>query len=217
VSLGPLIRRRARYGGGVLALASLQFVAAMVVVQLGYPGYSDLANSVSDLGGAGSPRAIVFNVSVVLLGLLAIAGVVLVRSAFRKGFGARAGLGLLALSGVGAVGVGLFPEGNHLHSSFASLAFVAAGAALLLLALGMLRDTRWDGYRLFSFAGGLVTFVGIALYAGPTSLGLGAGGAERLIIAPVLLWGILAGVHLLRLPVYGGPLTAFGGSSSESH
>jgi hypothetical membrane protein len=216
VSLGPLIRRRARYGGAVLALGSLQFVGAMVVVQLGYPGYSDLGNSVSDLGGSSSPRALLFNVSVVLLGVLAILAVGLVRSAFRKGFGARAGLGLLALAGVGAIGVGFFPEGNHLHSSFSGLAFVASGAALLLLALGMLRDTRWDGYRLFTFVGGVVTFVGIALFTGPSTLGLGAGGAERLVIAPVLLWAVVAGVHLLRLPVYGGPLTAFGGSSGES-
>jgi hypothetical membrane protein len=199
----------------VLVVASLEFVAAMVVAQLGYPGYSDLRNQLSDLGGPNSPRAFLFNVSVVLLGLLAIGGVTLVRSAFRKGFGARAGLGLLALAGVGAVGVGLFPEGSPVHVPFAGIGFFAAGGSLLFFALGMLRDTRWDGYRLFSFVAGLVTFVGIALYSGPSTLGLGAGGAERLIIAPLLLWSVVVGVHLLRLPVYGGPLTAFGGSTGE--
>lgn len=214
MSLGPLIRRSARYGGALLALAPLQFVAAMVVAQLGYPGYSDWTNAVSELGSARSPRALLFKASLVLLGVLGIVGIYLVRSAFRKGVTARGGIGLFALAGLGAVGAGVFPSGSSLHSDFAGLAFVGTAAALLLLALGMLRDTRWDGYRLFTLVGGLVTLVGIVLYTGPTTLGLGAGGAERLLIAPVLLWSLLAGVHLLQLPVYGGPMVAFGGASS---
>ncbi|HEV2449773.1 MAG TPA: DUF998 domain-containing protein [Thermoplasmata archaeon] len=214
MSLGPLIRRSARYGGALLSVAPLQFVAAMVLAQLAYPGYSDWSNVVSDLGGGRSPRALLFNGSLVVLGLLAIGGIYLARSAFRKGVTARGGIGLYALASLGALGVGLFPIGKPLHSDFAGLAFVTGGAALLLLALGMLRDTRWDGYRLFTLLGGLVTFVGLALFDGPTTLGLGLGGAERLIIAPGLLWSFLAGVHLLRLPVYGGPRACVGDGSA---
>lgn len=214
MSLGPLIRRSARYGGALLAVAPVQFLAAMVLAQLAYPGYSDWSNAVSDLGSGRSPLALLFNASLVALGLLGIVGIYLARSAFRKGVTARGGIALFVLASIGAAGAGIAHEGSPLHAQFAGLAFLAAGLALLLLALGMLRDTRWDGYRLFTLLGGVVTFVGIALFTGPTTLGLGTGGAERLLIAPVLLWSFLAGIHLLRLPVYGGPMVAFGGAIS---
>ncbi|MCI4346156.1 MAG: DUF998 domain-containing protein [Thermoplasmata archaeon] len=202
VTLGPLVRRSARLGGALLALAPLQFVVAMVVVQLAYPGYSDRQNAVSDLGGSHSPWALLFNLSIVLLGLLSLGAVLLVRSAFRKGKSSKLSLGLLGLASLGAIGVGAFPEGSRFHGNFAELTFLASGLSLLFFSLAMLRDTRWDGYRLFTFAAGIVTFLGILLYGGPSTLGLGPGGAERVIIAPVLLWGIVAGAHLLRLPSY---------------
>jgi hypothetical membrane protein len=202
VTLGPLVRRSARLGGAVLLLAALQFVAAMALVQLAYPGYSDRTNDVSDLGGSHSPWALLFNASLLLLGSATIAGVILTRTAFRKGSSSKLGLGLLALAGLGAVGVGAFPEGTRFHGSFTELTFLVSGFSLLFLSLAMLRDTRWDGYRLFTFAAAIVTFLGLLLFGGPSNLGLGAGGAERVIIAPILLWGILAGLHLLRLPSY---------------
>ncbi|MCI4362967.1 MAG: DUF998 domain-containing protein [Thermoplasmata archaeon] len=202
VTLGPLVRRSARAGGGLLVVGSLQFVAAMGVVQYAHPGYSIRQNAVSDLGGSHSPWAVLFNLSSILLGLLTLGAVLLIRSAFRKGKSSKLALGLLALASVGAIGIGVFPEGSRLHGSFAELAFLASAVSLLFFSLAMLRDTRWDGYRLFTFAAGLVTFLGILLYGGPSTLGLGPGGAERVLIAPILLWGVVAGAHLLRLPSY---------------
>lgn len=205
--LGPLIPMRARQAGAVLLLASLQFIAAMIVVQLKFPHYSDLTNYISDLGGTMSPWAVVFNGSVIFLGLLTLFGTYLLLPAFNKRLGRTLGLGFLAIAGIGAIMVGIFPEPspylNHMiHGYSSDIAFIGAGLALLFLPLAMLRDTRWEGYRAFTALLGLVTVVAIVLFSASVWGALGAGGMERLIVAPILLWAIVVGVHLLTLPTY---------------
>jgi hypothetical membrane protein len=205
--LGPLIPIQARRAGGVLLVGSVQFVIAMIAVQLKYPGYSDFGNYISDLGGAHSPWAAVFNGSVIVLGLLTILGAYLLLSAFNRRLSRTLGIGLLGISGIGAILVGIFPEnstalGGHMHTIAAFLAFIASGLALLILPAAMLRDTRWDGYRAFTFLLGIITLVAIGLYATSKWGALGPGGVERLIVAPILLWLIVVGIHLLSLPVY---------------
>jgi len=205
--LGPLIPIPARRAGAVLLVGSLQFIFAMIAVQLKYPGYSDLTNHISDLGSPNSPWAVVFNASVIALGLLTILAAYLLLSAFNRRFSRTLGLGLLAIAGIGAILVGVFPEnstalGGHMHTVAADLAFIASGLALINLPGAMLRDTRWEGYRAFTFLMGLITLAAIVLYATSHWGALGAGGMERLVVAPILLWSIVVGIHLLSLPTY---------------
>ncbi|MCI4324289.1 MAG: DUF998 domain-containing protein [Thermoplasmata archaeon] len=206
-TFGPLVRRSARLGGAILAFGSIQFVAAMVVVQLYYPGYSDSGNAVSDLGSSMSPWAWLFNDSIRVLGLAAILGALLIRSAFASKSTTHLGLGALVVGGLGAIGVGTFPENTTwpvagIHGVVALLTFLGSAVALLLLALAMSRDTRWQGLRAYSFLSGILTLLAVGLYATDRYLGLGPGGMERLIIAPILLWGVVVGIHLARLQVY---------------
>ena len=205
--LGPLIPMRARQAGAVLVIGALQFVVAMIVVQLKYPGYSDISNYISDLGGPHSPWAVVFNASVIVLGLLTILATYLLMAAFNRRFSRTLGLGFLAIAGIGAILVGVFPEnstalGGYMHEIASDLAFVASGLALINLPGAMFRDTRWEGYRAFTFLLGVITLLAIVLFVSKAYGSLGAGGMERLIVAPVLLWSIVAGVHLLTLPTY---------------
>lgn len=205
--LGPLIPVRARQAGAVLVVGSLQFILAMIVVQLKYPGYSDLTNYISDLGGAHSPWAVVFNASAIVLGLLTLLAAYLLLAAFNHRLSRTLGLGFLAIAGIGAFFVGIFPEtstalGGHAHGLFADIAFIASGLALINLPGAMLRDTRWEGYRAFTFLLGVITLLAIVLFVAGKWGPLGAGGMERLVVAPILLWAIVAGVHLLSLPTY---------------
>ncbi len=212
--LGPLVPGTARLGGALLALGSLQFVLAMVVVQLRYPGYSDLANYVSDLGGPQSPTAGLFNGSIILLGLAGVVGTLLARRAFPAKTLARLGLAFLVVAELSAILVGIFHETNngdlqdHIHTAVSASTFIASGIALLCLGVGTFRDTRWDGYRGYTFLSGVVTLVALVLFevdpGGAGYLGLW----ERLIIAPILLWAILAGAHLMRLPSFAPSKTA---------
>ena len=218
---GPLVHRSVHHGAILWIVGVLQFIAAMIVTQLGWTTpYSLAHNYISDLGAvhcgtiAGryvcSPWHDVFDVSIVLMGLLLIAGTVLVTSAFPPRATRRIGLGLLILSGIGAIGVGLSPEDVNLtvHTLSALIAFLASNVALIVLGIVMFRDTRWSGYRAFTVLCGLVGFVALLLFVahaydwGGFFGDWGAGGIERTIVAPVLLWALLAATHLLRVPSY---------------
>lgn len=218
---GPLVHRSVRHGSILLVLASVQFIVANVVTQIGYgASYSLSQNYISDLGavncgsfgGSGSfpghyacsPWHDVFNFSIVVMGLLIILAAILIQTAFPARRSRTIGLGLLALAGVGAIGVGLSPEDVNItvHSLSALLAFAGGGLALIVLGFAMLRDTRWDGFRAYTLLSGLVDLVALLLFVTKTYLGLGVGGMERLVVAPVLLWAIIVGIHLVRIPTY---------------
>jgi hypothetical membrane protein len=207
-TLGPMVRRSAKVGGLLLLIGSVQFVIGMAVAQWLWVGsYSLSQNDISDLGGPNSAGATVFNVSVRVLGILALVGAALLYRAFAPKTASKVGVALLMIGGLGAIGVGLFPEnspelGGSIHGLATLVAFLGAGLALLVLSTAMLRDTRWDGFRLFTVVGGVVTLVAMTLYVEGNYLGLGRGGMERLVVAPILLWTVLVGVHLARLATY---------------
>jgi hypothetical membrane protein len=204
-----MVPRTARFGGFVFLLGSLQFVIAMIIVQAMYPGYSDFGNYVSDLGGSHSPWAWLFNVSIRVLGVLGVLGAIWIRPAIPTRLSGRIGVAFLIVASVGAFLVGTYPEGSpqlggRIHELVSAVTFIGAAIALLALGPAMLRDTRWEGFRGYTFLSGVVTLVALILFQAGVYPGLGPGGMERLIIAPILLWAIVAGTHLLRLQPYSG-------------
>lgn len=220
---GPLVHRSVHYGAVLWIVGVAAFLVAQVVVQLawdahaGNPTYSLTQNYISDYGAVHcgtfggrsvcSPLHDVFNGAIIAMGLLLIGGALLLPTALPARRTRGIALGLLIVAGIGSVGVGIFPEDVNLsaHSVSAFLAFFAANFALLMLALVMFRDTRWDGYRAYTFLSGVVGFVALGLFGAKAYEGVGfwhdwgAGGMERLIVAPVLLWAMLVAVHLLRI------------------
>jgi len=220
---GPLVHRSVHHGALLIIIGALQFLAAMVVTQIGYgSSYSLRDNYISDLGaaycgtfsgtgafGSGShyacsPWHVLFNVSIVLMGLLLVLGAILLRTAFPVRRSRTIGLALLVLTGIGSIGVGLSPEDVNItvHVVSALLAFVGGAFALIVLGFAMFRDTRWDGFRAYSILSGLVSFVALILFASKAYLDLGPGGMERLIVAPLLLWTLVVGVHLVQIPTF---------------
>lgn len=217
---GPLVHRSVHHAAAAWLLGSLQFIGAMVVVQLGWSHahpYSLKDNYISDLGNTQcgyfpsgsttyvcSPWHVAFNGSVIVLGVLLLLGVVLVRSAFPLRRSSAVALTLVALAGVGAILVGVWPENVNggIHDAASLLAFLGGSLGLVALAGAMLRDTRWDGYRVYSMLSGLLGLIATVLFVAGQDLGLGVGGMERLIVAPLLLWFIVASAHLLRTPQY---------------
>jgi hypothetical membrane protein len=220
---GPLVHRSVRHGAYVLIVGVLVFLVGMIVTQIGYgSSYSLTHNYISDLGAVNcgvlsghyydggyvcSPWHLAFNISIVIMGLLLILGVILIRTAFPPRTTRTVGLLFLALAGIGAIGVGLSPEDVNIqvHTLSAAIAFVLGNASLLILALAMFRDTRWDGFRAYTLLSGLVGLVAFFLFYFKVYLGLGVGGMERLIVAPLLLWALVIGIHLARIPTYAAP------------
>jgi hypothetical membrane protein len=213
---GPLVHRSVRHGAILWVIASVQFILAMAITQAGWTGstYSLRTNYISDLGATGcgtwggrwvcSPWHDVFDVSIILLGILLILGAILVRSAFPPRGTRTVGLGMFWIAAVGAMMVGLSPENVNLtvHSTGATIAFLLGNLSLLVLGVAMFRDTRWDGYRAFTMLLGLIGLIAFVLFLVGTYGPLGVGGMERLIVAPLLLWLIVAGIHLWRIPTF---------------
>ncbi|MBI3840590.1 MAG: DUF998 domain-containing protein [Thaumarchaeota archaeon] len=189
----------AKAGASIFAGAT-QFGVFLIVAEALYPGYNVSANYVSDLGATrvadgtyliNQPTATIFDASVALLGLLSILGAFY----FRRAFHWTPGAVMIALVGVGTLGVGLFPETTGVvHSIFSLIAFLFAGLSALVVARFQKKPMFY-----FSIILGVATLLSLLLYVGDLDLGLGVGGMERMIVYPALLWAIGFGGHLMGM------------------
>jgi len=201
VPLVPARRRERILCGILLSVGILQFVLSMAVEQLFIPGYSLRNSYISDLGVG--PHALVFNSSIVLLGLLIAVAALLLAAIFSPSGVTRVGLTLLVLAALAAIGVGLFPENStalngQAHTIFALVTFLAGNLSIILLGPAIRGALRSRGLAILGYLGGTIGLVALVLYATGNDLVLGNGGMERLIVAPLLLWGFVLGLTLLR-------------------
>ena len=192
-----------KLAGALLFVAAAQFFVGMLFAEALYPGYSISGNYISDLGAycngtfpnAGvcviyQPTANIFNCSVFLLGvLLVIAAYVFWRPLRWKIFSI-----LILLTGIGAMGVGVFPETAAIaHEITSDVAFIFAGVS----AIWAYRLTKAP-MSYFSVILGVVNLVAIVLFTANVLFGLGVGGMERMIVYPVVIWTLGFGGYLLN-------------------
>ncbi|HUI86546.1 MAG TPA: DUF998 domain-containing protein [Nitrososphaerales archaeon] len=157
--------------------------------------YSVSSNYVSDLGANCRtscyipPSAYLFDASIALLGILIIVGAYFLHRAYKW----MPATVMIALAGVGALGVGLFPETTGIwHHLFSLVVFLFAGLSAIFTYKFQKKPM---GY--FSVILGLATLIALVLYAGGVYMGLGAGGMERMIVYPTLLWALSFGGHMM--------------------
>lgn len=201
VQRGSIFRPDKNYyklAGIILLIGCVQFFLAINLAETQYPGYSTSKNTISDLAGnlpPIEPAATIFNVSIILLGILIIISVILIL----KSGGCRLFSTCMLILAISAMGVGLFPgyPGNSIHALFAILAFIFGSLAVLF------------SYRLginipmviISFILGftsLIIIISVFIWGSgilnPFIVTLGIGGAERFIVYPLILYFIaLAG------------------------
>jgi hypothetical membrane protein len=195
----------AKVGAVLLIVGVAQFVIAMGAVQAHYPGYSDLQNYISDLGNTtSSPAHAVFNTSIEVLGVLAFVGILLTWNGFPRGANRLVGLSLLLLASVAAIVVGLFPENVNptVHGLASLLVFAPGGVGLVVVGSSLTPSTSWKGWRAPSVVLGAITLLSLLYYV-PTQASnstFDPGLIERLIVAPILIWGFAVGVRFLRVP-----------------
>ena len=180
----------AKVAGALFFIATSQFVLGLVVAEALYSGYSVSANYISDLGVG--PSALVFNVSVFLMGLLIILGAYFLQ----RGFNYRALTVLLILTAIGAMGVGVFTENSGtIHSVVSLIAFLFGG--LSAIASYKLLKLPFSAIAVIL---GLMCLGALVLFMVKVDLGLGVGGMERMIVYPLLVWGAGFGGHLIGQP-----------------
>lgn len=201
---------RTRWVGGVawivgpLAFGVATTVEALLLRAHGYP-YSFLTNTISNLGDPSLypyPYYWMLNLSAIALGLLVFLGVPAFSARRPHGPLGMGAVVLLVLTGVGAIGVGIFNE--HLnypvHITVAALAFISGGLTLLAVGIAGLVDVRWRPWAVPSLIGAAVTTVALVAFGINTTWLLGHGGWERLIVAAPILWVIAQGISFLYRP-----------------
>jgi hypothetical membrane protein len=176
-----------KIGGLLLSAGSIIGFLGIIIAETGYPNYSIADNFISDLGIG--PSAAVFNAALIIGGLLGLAGVFFLSRVSKSKFF----MVLLGLSAFGSFLVGVFPEDTGIpHIIAALMAFIAGGLA----AMTVYRYTQTP-FRQFSVVLGVTALSALVLLFSGVHLGLGAGGMERMVAYPNILWGISFGGYLM--------------------
>ena len=193
--------RNRRTAGALLASAGAGVLMAIITAEALYPAPFDTAdNTISDLGATIPPNSIILQPSATIFDVaMIVAGIVIVAGAFfvHRAFARKAVSIPLALFGIGALGVGVFP-GNHLapHQLFAITAFISGGVAAVLAARVLVAPMRQISIALGTIS--LVSFL-LAMFLldwAPVAE-LGEGGIERWIVYPAILWLTMFGGALM--------------------
>jgi hypothetical membrane protein len=188
-------RRRAA-GVALFALAAAFMTMIMLAASVA-PGYDMAAAAISDLGVL-PETAMLFNVTLVVVGALNIAAALLL---FGPGGRGRHPvlLAVFVAAGVGAIGAGVFPlDTGAPHSLSALVAFLAFN----LQALGAATVVRGPMRMISLLAGvaGLVFVVLMVLGDGGNAAAfgpIGHGGTERMIVYPAMVWMLAFGGYLM--------------------
>jgi hypothetical membrane protein len=185
--------------GIILLIGSVQFFLSVTLAESLFPGYSVGNDTLSHLGGSipvVEPSATIFNFSVILFGILSLAAVYLIL----KSGGCRLFSSCLAISAIGAVGVGLFPAytGNpHYLSAFLAF-FFGSLAAIFSYRLGLNIPMVIVSMVLGLIS--LITLLSLFILGSGTSnlliAHLGVGGTERFIAYPALFYLAALGGYL---------------------
>ncbi len=187
-----------RLAGTLFFVAASQFVIVLVVAEALYPGYSIATNYISDLGVG--PSAIYFNSSVFVMGLLLITGSYFLQRALNH----KILTGLLVVTAIGAMGVGVFTEDfGTIHTVVSVIAFLFGGLSAIFSAIcSYVHDSTLlkTPFSIIAVILGLMSLAALALLGSNMDLGLGVGGMERMIAYPLLMWGAGFGGCLIASP-----------------
>ncbi len=182
------------FAGLLFFLLGAQFMTVLMLSAAIAPGYNINMSAISDLGVISS-TAWLFNISVIAVGILNIIGGYLYYTRHKD----IKILLIFTISGVGAMGAGIFPlNTSDLHSIFALLAFLFFNLQPLITSTKLTSTIKI--MSLFLGVIGLI-FVVIMIIgdSGYTAIFgiIGHGGAERMIVYPPMLWMMVFGGYLI--------------------
>lgn len=190
-----------KLGGALLFIAGAVILMGIITAEALYPAaYSTAQNEISDLGATRPPNSVIlqpsatiFDATMIVTGLMIIGGAFFIHRIFCRVSVTTP----LALLGIGALGVGIFP-GNYavMHPIFAMLTFVAGGLAAILA-----YKVATSPLKYISVLLGTISLLSLflAIFLGEARLMgvLGDGGVERWVAYPVVLWLVGFGGYLL--------------------
>ncbi len=186
-----------KMGGFLVFLAGVVLLLGILIAEIFYPPiYSISRDMISTLGASPPPHSVVkepsaaiFDTTMIVSGLLLIVGFFKLRKLYKGSI-------FIGLSGIGALGVGIFPAFHPVaHPIAALMAFSMGGIA----AIASYKIQPFP-FSLISVFLGIITLIFLFLgtvfpkFIVPI---LGAGGTERLVAYPLFIWLISFGVYLM--------------------
>ncbi len=204
------MRNPVRLGAIFYAVAPLQFWVCMLTTAhyYGPPSYNLLSDTISDLQAVKcglfqgnpvcSPMHVLANSSVVVVGLLLIAGTFLIRSIFLMTRIRTIALSLLIAAGLAAVANGFTPEDVTFEGDVVTALIVFLGANFGLVQIGKLMSNipGLSGLRIPTQILGVVG-LGALIVDGINIVPQYPGFLEWTIVVPVLIWSFVVGIRIL--------------------
>jgi hypothetical membrane protein len=185
-------------------LAPIVFALALAAFSLMSPGYSNLTNMVSELGMAGAPHAPAWNVlGFGLVGTLTTAYAWGLRLDMRPASGSTIVPLLVAISGLGFAGLGLFPAETGfqpslrtaLHFVMVSVNFLPFILVAFVFPAKMRGNDYWKKWALFSVVMGVLA---VASFFIPKTVPVGL--SQRIGMGANFLWLFVTSLALFRKP-----------------
>jgi hypothetical protein len=178
------------------------YLSSVAAAHLLRPDIDPVSEPVSDY--AVGPFGTFVGVAIFALGVGSLALALGLRLGIAPAGRSRVGLLLLALYGVGQLGVALFPidaEGAQtatgiVHNVAGNVSFFFFPPAVILLSVGMGKDERWRALRRPALALALIVLVeAILVMVGANVVG-GFGIAQRFFLLTTVLWMLPAAFGL---------------------
>lgn len=194
------MRLEDRQWAGLLLFGGVaEFAIGLTIAEAVHTDYSVSRNYISDLGVG--PAAVIFNSAIIIVGVAVVAAAWFLFRVIQDWILPI----VVAIAGIGAIGVGIFTEDfPAVHGAFSLVTFVSMGLSAILAARVIRPPLRYVSIGLGAFSlaalGLFVSGTYFSLFVSETYFGLDQGGMERLIVWPVLVWGLGFGGYLLGAP-----------------
>jgi len=192
-----------KLAGSLIFFAGIQWFMTVLAAETLFPRYSIMANDLSDLASTVPPNvsvlqpsAMLFNVTTFLFGLLVTISAFLIHRVCKK----RLFTTLLAISGLAAMAVGIFPGDTGTIHGLVALAWFVTAPLSAIVAFKFLKKP----FAYFSVIIGMFALIVLisAFFAGESSLFVtfGRGGEERMLVYPIVLWMMAFAGYLMDAP-----------------
>jgi len=185
--------------GLLLFAGALILLFGMMLAEFTYNNYDMANNYISDLGNFDHPvPAVIFNVSIIIFGALAIYSGLIIRTTLDEWLGI-----LIILAGAGGIGVGVFNEGTILAIHYLCAFTVFIGGCIAIFWSTKVLYKRPTSYILLVMGVTVVFFISFVIFnmvsGSPDKirLGIGAGGMERMVVFPTIFWVMATGIYLV--------------------
>jgi hypothetical membrane protein len=182
--------------GFCFLVGGIQWFLGILAAESWYEGYSSRIDYVSDLGTG--PTALIYNVSVFLLGVFVLIGTIFLYRAQGK----KLLTFLLIICSIGCMGVGVFPANLQPMHSFATLFAILFGSFATIASF----SSQTKPMSIISVILGIMSFIlailflpylGLPYGSTVTFMGMGKGSLERWAINPILAWIMAFGGYLM--------------------